>query len=522
KQAPGAHVRAAEIGLAAEGGAGPAVKRLLAAAAARLGSRGLADVLRLIGEDPESFIEEGATGQPDRVRVPIVGGPLGLLGSGWRNFFCDQDFEVPIATPEWSSNKTLTVEYADRECFYSEHTPDPLKWSFLDYPAEKPSRSTLGLGNYEGGIVMEIENGDVILGTEEKVQALLDVVRRKSVGAEFILVNNLCMPVVMGDDMKGLARRCEEASGCTAVSWAQKEKHSLDNFGQFFRSVLGRSGFFDGPGDPLAVNLFHFPSRYREDELSPLLEELGLRVNVSIFPMVDFTAVESLPKAAWQVFCETSFYADKVRELLAKSSRPVVSVRAPYGIEGTRESLREIAAAVGQEEAFAAAWASRLERVRPRWEAMKKEAAGYRLAFVVSEATLPMLSGLRFGQGAPLLKMIGEMGFGIDLLCYDQHGLAPELAGDLRGAQVAVFRSPWELEKALREGGFQAVYSDMFFDWRVSSAGKSRFSSRDFEMGLEGALRSLKRLLAVCRLPFYGRYAAHLARLPGREQRITH
>jgi hypothetical protein len=35
-------------------------------------------------------------------------------------------------------------------------------------------------------------------------------------------------------------------------------------------------------------------------------------------------------------------------------------------------------------------------------------------------------------------------------------------------------------------------------------------------MGLEGALRSLRRLLAVCRLPFYQRYGAHLAGLAGR------
>ena len=50
----------------------------------------------------------------------------------------------------------------------------------------------------------------------------------------------------------------------------------------------------------------------------------------------------------------------------------------------------------------------------------------------------------------------------------------------------------------------------MFFDWRISRAGKARFSSKDFEMGLGGALRTLKRLLSVCRLPFYRRYRPHL------------
>ena len=47
-------------------------------------------------------------------------------------------------------------------------------------------------------------------------------------------------------------------------------------------------------------------------------------------------------------------------------------------------------------------------------------------------------------------------------------------------------------------------------DCGASRAGKSRFSSRFFEMGLDGAARGLERLLAACRTPFYARYAAHL------------
>jgi len=76
---------------------------------------------------------------------------------------------------------------------------------------------------------------------------------------------------------------------------------------------------------------------------------------------------------------------------------------------------------------------------------------------------------------------------------------------------VTVFRAPWELARALREGDFRAVYSDIAFDWRIMRAGKARFSSKDFEMGLGGAMRTFRKLLSLCRLPFFRRYAAHLA-----------
>ena len=42
-------------------------------------------------------------------------------------------------------------------------------------------------------------------------------------------------------------------------------------------------------------------------------------------------------------------------------------------------------------------------------------------------------------------------------------------------------------------------------------AGKARFASKDFEMGLGGAMRTFQKLLSFCRLPFFRRYASHLA-----------
>ena len=185
-------------------------------------------------------------------------------------------------------------------------------------------------------------------------------------------------------------------------------------------------------------------------------------------------------------------------------------------MEGTRECLRSIAAAAGKEKEFERAWAAKLETFLPGWEELKREAAEHRLAFVVSEASLPRLLELRYGHGAPLAAAAREMGFGIDLLYFDRHGEAPVLPEGLKGATVTTFRAPWELERVLREGTFSAVYSDIFFDWRIARAGKARFSSREFEMGLEGARRSLDRLLAACRLPFYRRHAAHLSRRPRR------
>jgi len=510
-------VRAPGLSLSAKGAAGPSVEKLLKVFAARLGERTLADVVSVLESDPLSFTEKVTPGlDGDKVKVPCIGQPMALLEAGWRNFYADQDFEVLLGVPSCSSDKTINIEYADLECYYARPKRKFSKWTFMDWPeesedgADEPGEDGEA-GVRDGSIVTELEERDMVMGTGERADALVEEVRKRAKPGDYLLFTHLCTPIIMGEDFNALAHRCEKEIGGSSVSWSQKDRDENDNFGDHFRALLSSPGFFAEPGDPRLVNLFHFPRRVREEEVRPFLDELGLGVGISVFPDVSFPALDALPKAHWQVFCERSSYPTKVQELLAASPRPVVPAPAPYGVEGTRRCLRAVAAAAGKEAAFDAAWAAKMAPLLPRWEEMRKEAAGRRLAFVVSEATMPRLLELRYGHGAPLASMVLEMGFGVDLVYYDRHGEPPVLPAALKDARVAVFRSPWELERALREGDFAAVYSDIFFDWRVSRAGKARFASKDFEMGVEGALRTFEKLLPLCRLPFYRQYASHLA-----------
>lgn len=521
--------RPAENGLAleAKGTAGPAAAKLLKVFAARLASRRFEELLARIEADPGSFAEKVVPGRDgDRVKVPCIGQPMELLEAGWRNFYADQDFEVLLGVPSCSNERTVNIEYADLECYYARPQRNFKKWTFLDWPEESGSGTdaedksvegdsvVAGGGDGDGTIVTELEERDMVMGTGERADALVEEVRKRAKPGDFLLFTHLCTPIIMGEDFSALARRCEKEIGGESIRWSQKDRDENDNFGEHFRTLLAKPGFFDAPGDRGSVNLYHFPKRLRENEIRPLLKALGLELNISVFPDVTFPVLDRLPKAHWQIFCERSSYPTKVREMLAASPREVATVPAPFGVEGTRRCLRGIAEATGTAPAFDAAWAGLMAEYLPAWETMRREAAGYRLGFVVSEATLPRLVELRYGNGAPLALMLMEMGFGLDIVYYDRHGEAPALPPALEGARVSVFRTPLELEKALGASEAAAFYSDVFFDWRISRAGKARFSSKDFGMGLDGAKRALEKLLPLCRLPFYRRYAAHLARRP--------
>lgn len=115
-----------------------------------------------------------------------------------------------------------------------------------------------------------------------------------------------------------------------------------------------------------------------------------------------------------------------------------------------------------------------------------------------------------------MLPLVEEMGFGVDLLLFEGEGAAQAPAGHDPSAggtrRVDRFRTPEELAVLLRAAEAPAFFSELSFDRRLSRSGEGRFSLAELAMGLPGALRTLERLLAVCRTTFYGRYASYLDR----------
>ena len=389
----------AGIALSAEAPSGPAIARLLSVLSARLGKRSFLDVVGLVEGDADSFVEHRRPDQEtEDLRVPYVGAPFGLQEAGWRNFYGDQDFEVLLGVPECSFERTITLEYADLECFYARAELNIRRWSFLDWPNDKEDE--IG-ARKSAAIAVELDERDMVLGTTEKADAVIAKALELTKAGHSLVVCHLCTPIVMGEDLNGLAHRLEKISGCTPVSWSQKDRDNLDNFGEFLRQTLGKPGYFDCRPDPLAVNLFHFPERYRKEELIPFLEGIGVKVNAAVFPMMDFPSVERLAGALSQVFCERSSYPVKLKELLEPHGRKIVDVPAPYGLANTRACLEKIAAAAGRQKEFKAAWARRMREIEPAWEKLKASAAGKRVAFVVSEATLPRLSRCATGSARP-------------------------------------------------------------------------------------------------------------------------
>jgi hypothetical protein len=120
--------------------------------------------------------------------------------------------------------------------------------------------------------------------------------------------------------------------------------------------------------------------------------------------------------------------------------------------------------------------------------------------------------------GLPVVALLRELGARFEVLVRTRgralptvEELLPTLPPDTR---LSGFDTPAELARALRHSSAHAFFSTITVDRRLSRAGKAQFTVAAFELGLEGAQRSARRLLALASTPFYRVYGRFLGATP--------
>jgi hypothetical protein len=425
-----------------------------------------------------------------------------------------------------------SIQHCEFECLNI--TPHALTAtvSLVNYPWDERVREPMqppamaGAGDdldADGMVTTDLVEDDVIFGNPDKLNAVLEYATSQiELGDKLLFFSNTCLPTVAGEDVESAVKRWETKSG-KRILYLTVTPRSMNNLFQGLfvdrRLEVERAA---PPPDRSAVNLIGFGGRRAVPELVELLGQAGVRVNVALLPDVKQALVDALPGAALSVLLPNDTWQHIYDQLVFGSRTPHVSPQAPYGFEGTRRWLSSVVEALGRPDEVEPAWQQHSAPWAERWNQLRKRAAEHRLGFVVRDEESFFLTTPGRSWGVPLLQVVEEMGFGIDVLVRVSEpdlarrtaGLIGKLLGDRAKHSIRAFDSFEFLRERLRQSPARAFLSYHFFDWRLSEAGKASFSIQHFELGAPGAVRTLERLLGVCETPFFDRYRAYLARTP--------
>ncbi len=434
--------------------------------------------------------------------------------AAWRNFF--EGREMYRGVPQGLSGNFVQVHHTEIECHFAGTNSGDGAVNFLNYvrteedtfrPARRGSTT----------LMTDLTDRDVIKGGNHKLDKVLDSVadgvERGNIEADVILVKSSCVPVVTGDDIDASLTklRARLTAGADRAPGDKKKRaipvlnlrNESDPNAELMRLAMESPSFFQVAKRQRAINVVGLPRIRGFREVFECLEECGIEVNCWALPELDLDSFRGFMAADLNVLHDWDWQPERRRHIIEATRIRAISPPGPFGMEGARGWLAAIADALGRRKVFDAVWSRRFRAVEDTWEEKRREARG----FVLGENGVAKLADPAKLMGIPMIPMLREMGFGIDLLLYDT-GPSPQPKED--GLRVSHFSTPDDLTDALRESPAVAIYSELYFDRRLTRTGKNIFSSNDFEMGMKGAVSSAARLLKHCKLPFFRTYAKYL------------
>lgn len=502
---------------------------LVKRASSRLDLLDMSSLADALAGDPDL----GAPGQRFPPSADSLERPQSLLNTwggsdAYADFFANGEIARSQLDSIDPSRLFRFVQHCDAECLQvNPHAIVPIV-SLVNFPWDDRKRvgavrpgfevGTLDQETLDDGMVTtDLDENDVIFGSRPKLERVLQyAVTRISADNRPLFFSNTCVPAVIGEDVESTVTRVAEHSGKRILYLTVSARSMVTVFREFFVDYRLQIEREATAPDVNAVNLIGFARGTATEELIAELAELGVRVNVCFLPEVRVETLMQLPRASLSILYPNSAWQHHYDQLTFQSRTPSLVLDAPYGMAASAEWVDAIAAALGRSQHSGALDAE----AGGEWESLRGKAARHTLGVVVRDQEAFHLTTPSRNWGIPLLRVLEEMGFRLEILVgVSNKRVANRAAREIRAAfddqtrhSVFAFDGFPLLMRRMHDSPASAYFSYHFFDWRITSAGKAVFSLQQFEMGRRGAIRSLKRLLRVCETSYYRRYSKFLHR----------
>lgn len=367
----------------------------------------------------------------------------------------------------------------------------------------------------------DLREKDIIMG-HNKVREVIDYAL-ENVKDKNIFLSNTCTPVVIGEDVESVVKRARKKRKDLLYLTVTPQSMEVVLKDLFARSVRGSPSKKQN-----VINLVGFESENYLRSLIDVLKRLGIEVNSVVIPDVSASVLDQYIKGGLDIIKPNALWRHLYDQIGCVSSHKYLSIDAPYGFEGTIKWIIEVGKFVGVNIKRSDILRLVGDEVIGRYNKLRAQMKGIGVLFIFRHDETGYLADSAKSWGVPLLNFLTEMGTHIEIFIKAgslerARSAAESLLNALSGYnrfEIRYFNSFSQMMRLMELSKSNLVFSNHTDDWRVSSASKSAFSLTDFEIGFEGALYTMSRLLHLSSNRFFFRYGRFLKRdLYGRVSR---
>ncbi len=443
----------------------------------------------MLARDPEAELEASEEERKDTVRRQV-----GFSARHWSVWGAEGTQGVFVYEHERSrqvqgelrlGDGAIRVHHGTEACQASEEDVNVHTTHFVRFPwrlhGSRQDRAE-GADQY----LTNIRDFELIAGSNQSLETALTTVLDSGAVAP-VVIDISCTPVIAGEDWQGAVDRFTARYPGPVVSSAVGGTDLSQALVEAGRNALGRATFDDGGR---GLNLVGFPRTRSSDEVATILDVAGIPVASRVLPELSLHALEQYGAAAAQLLWPQAEYEPVYQELFTTLPLPTEYVAPPFGIKGVEAMVGLAAGLVGMDgEQALAQLEEKFAICKRQLTPLQERAAQHRIGIALTARQADLLDDPSTMCGVPLVAFLEELGFQVEVL----HDSQDE--GRLK----------WWLGS-----GLSLVYSDLSTDRRLQAVGLPHFALSDLEAGLDGAVRTARRLLRLANATFfsnYGRFA---------------
>ncbi len=430
------------------------------------------------------------------------------VSDSWGSFFCGQAMSRKFYEAMQFEDNACFIVHGDLECKFITPRFRATLPRFFNYPWKL-------FGESEGADPLsDLSDHDVIYGGEERLANVIERMLNERVVSGPMIINSTCVPVVIGDDVDKVMERFRDRCADGIFHLSPRTSDSMELMMQYL-DVARETALRETSPEPGSIALVGFRAGRSHRELESLIGDCGISLKGSILPKASAQLMEEVMRAQTLVLRPSVFMIDMYERVFRGCGLRMIQPPAPFGFEGTAAWLARLGVVSGRSDQVETVVRANLEACRGELEQLRARASRHEMILVADPGEPSRLFDPVSPTGLPLLPLVNELGYGLRVLA--------------RNDNLSVYRDfvdrigQWAAENGatVRIGGFGdeaslaaelesvesgAVFSEYFYDTRISRAGLPQFSARDFDMGFAGAIRTARRLLRLVETPFYRRY----------------
>lgn len=452
----------------------------------------------------------------------------------------NMDQSISLNLPEAS------VHHSERECkWISPNNKDTgyhffnFPWSFYDHrfdkyyylsDEEKQEYIYSEEDSNNVSVFTDLTENDIVLWywTEKLNTALEKVVKDiDKKGIKMLSFNCCCVPRIIWDDIYSTLKRFDKKIDVPFLFQWQLEKTPYEQKILLLEQYIDKLDISKIKKITNSVSIFWYHENFFQKDLWDVLINNNIKINTSFIPSIDVRLLELMYMSELFIFSPNNYQREAFEYPFMDIWTKSVSPEYPYWIEKTDNWFKEIWEAIWVDIDL---W-NEIKDIKDKFTKKVKyvEQKGYTIwIFFIWKPELENFLNPDSMNNINVIETLNSMWFRVELYIYDNFtdymniGDQSYKLSDWNHDEIETiinqgfdnnekiwinyFSSKQEYESILTDNKLDLIYSDLYFDSRISDIWLSQLSLKNFYVWYSWALKSINELIKMCEITFYKNY----------------